>query len=121
MDTLIMNDLSSIIKREKTTNNILFMIKNITPEKEDKALEHGKYLYTLIRLFANTGFNLELEEPRYIDFTWEEAIYLLLDDIAVYSGIVKKNDSKITPILSELINIKIFILKHLLLEKGAVA
>lgn len=121
MDTGIMKDLSAIIKREKTTNNILFMIKTITPDKESKALEHGKYLYSLIRLFSSTGFNLELEEPRYIDFTREQAINLLLDDIAVYSDIVKKNGGTIIPILSELINIKIFIIKHLLFENGAVA
>ncbi len=121
MDIEIMNALSVIIKREKTTNSILFMIKNITPEKEEKALEHSRYLYSLVKLFSSTGFNLELEEPKYIDFTREQAINLLLDDIAVYSDISKKNDSRIIPILSELTKIKIFILKHLLFENGAVA
>lgn len=114
MDVEIMNTLSIIIKREKITNNMLFMLKNSTPELEGTALEHGKYLYALIKLFSNTGFIIELEEPKYVDFTREQVIIMFLNDIALYSDLIKKNDSNIIAILSELMKIKISILNHLI-------
>lgn len=116
MDVEIMNTLSIIIKREKLTNNILFMLKSSIPELEKTALEHGKHLYTLIKLFSSTGFNIELEEPKYINLTREQIISMLLNDMAAYSDIIKKNDSNIIAILSELMKIKISILHYLFLK-----
>lgn len=119
MDVEIMNTISIIIKREKLTNNILFMLKDKIPELEKTALEHSKHLYTLIRLFSSTGFNMELEEPRFVNLTSEQIITMLLNDIAVYSDLLNKNDSNIITILSELIKIKISILNHLLFQEIA--
>ncbi len=116
MDVEIMNTLSILIKKEKFTNNILFMLKSSVSELEETALEHGKHLYALIKLFSNTGFNLELEEPKYINLTREQVITKLLNDITVYSELVKKSDSKIITILSELMKIKISILNHLIFK-----
>lgn len=116
MDVEIMNNLSLMIKREKITNNILYMLKNIIPELEETALEHGKHLYTLVKLFSNTGFNMELEEPKYIDLPRDQVITMLLDDITTYSDLAKENDNNIVSVLSELVKIKIIILKSLILE-----
>ena len=114
MDVEIINTLSKLIKREKITNNILFMLKSKVPELEETALEHGKHLYGLIKLFSNTGFNIELEEPKCIDFTREQAITMFLNDITTYSELIKKSDPKIITILSELMKIKVSILNHLI-------
>lgn len=116
MDIEIINTLSTLIKREKLTNNILFMLKNRVPELEETALEHGKHLFTLAKLYSNSGFNIELEEPKYIDYTREQVINMLLDDIHVYSDLIKKNDTDIITILSELMKIKVSILKHLIFK-----
>lgn len=118
MDVEIISTLSIIIKREKITNNVLFMFKNIVPELEETALEHGKHLYTLIKLFSGTGFNIELEEPKYIDFKREELTTMCLNDITTYCELIKKNDYNINAILSELIKIKTVILKHLILNES---
>jgi predicted heme/steroid binding protein len=117
MDVEIMNTLSILIKREKITNNILFMLKGRVPELEETALEHGKHLYALIKLFSNTGFNIELEEPKYINLTREQVITMFLNDITVYSDLIKKSDPKIITILSELMKIKVSILNHLIFNE----
>lgn len=114
MEAEIMNTLSILIKKERITNNILFMLKGRVPELEETSLEHGKYLYALIKLFSNTGFNIELEEPKYVDFTREQVISMFLSDITTYSEMIKKSDPKIIEILSELMKIKIYILNHLI-------
>lgn len=114
MDVEIMNTLSILIKKEKLTNNILFVLKGREPELEETALEHGKHLYALIKLFSNTGFNIELEEPKYINFTREQTITMFLNDITIYSELIKKSDSNITKILSELMKIKVSILNYLI-------
>lgn len=116
MDVETMHNLSIIIKKEKLTNNILFMLKNMIPDMEEAALKHSKLFYSLAKLFSNTGFNIELEGPRYIDLTRDQVITMLLDDISAYSDLIKKNDSTVIPILSELMKIKIAILKSLVLE-----
>jgi hypothetical protein len=114
MEAEVMNTLSILIKKERITNNILFMLKSRVPELEKTALEHGKYLYALIKLFSNTGFNIELEEPKSMDFTRDQVITMFLNDITTYSEMIKKNDPKLIGLLSELLKIKISILNYLI-------
>lgn len=119
MDIETMNNLSTIIRREKITNNILFMLKSSIPVIEETALEHGKYLYALIKLFSNTGFNIELEEPKHINYTKVEIIKMLLNDIILYSELIRKSPHEIVDILTELMKIKASIISHLLTKETA--
>jgi predicted heme/steroid binding protein len=117
MNMEMMGMLSQLIKKEKFTNNILFMLKNKTPSIEITALEHNKYLYDLVKLFSATGFNIEIEEPRYIKLTNEQAIKIFLDDISTYSEITSKGDEKINSILSKFIKIKTSTLQNLIFSQ----
>ena len=118
MKMQLMYFLSDVIKREKTTNSILFTLNTKGLNLCTASLKHSNCIYNLLKYFSASGFNIELEEPGYISMNEDEIINTCFDDISTYTKYISMDNEKLAISLSELIDIKVEILKQLILNKS---
>lgn len=118
MKMQLMYFLSDVIKREKMTNSILFTLNTKGCDLCTASLKHSNCIYNLLKYFSSSGFNIELEEPGYISMNEDEIINTCFDDINSYTKYISMDNEKLALSLSELIDIKVEILRKLILNKN---
>lgn len=118
MKMQLMYFLSDVIKREKMTNSILFTLNTKGCDLCKASLKHSNCIYNLLKYFSASGFNIELEEPGYLSINEDEIINTCFDDIDAYTKYISIDNEKLALSLSELIDIKVEILKQLVFNKS---
>jgi hypothetical protein len=106
--------ITNIIKRERVTNNLIYTLRSNGVKLEPLSLKHSDCLFSLLKTLSTMGFNTELEDPKMIDLSENNAAELCLEDIIAYSKYLNSEDEKLKNILVNLIEIKALILKFFL-------
>ncbi|SHF45883.1 cytochrome b5 domain-containing protein [Caloramator proteoclasticus] len=119
MDIQKISSLINIINREKNTSNILFTMDKRGIDMKNISIEHSYILLNLAKLLSQYDINIEIDEPHFERKNKEEAIITLIDDISIYTEILRGEDDNTKELVTKLINIKCNLIKEIIKDERA--